>query len=399
MKQDVDSEVVPKTSIQSKRDIRNVRDVASKENVDNGINEGSNIGSHDSLGHEYIGIDMDRRVCISCDEGGKVLVCSERDCPITVHGKCICIEPKFDDNGNFYCPYCWLKRALAEVQEMRNKALAAKKNLSSFLDKRVITSDNQAKYGEAKRTEPEELSLVGNENNLEYCNRKGNDNVHSQPWQTVEENQKETEVIASADQDGIPVEGEAYANTQVADSCDSRYSEEKTPVHNDLIPKYTNREEFNVRNISEIYETRSAEGKGGIEQEEEAEPSSASHLEKYTTGDSTDIPFVKGKRESVAVSVDNNDSTKDREKVLQNETMVPAIDSSVGESHDAGSEAPLVKKRRMTQRVQKYPQRVSSVSEPLPLNKSIDGQNSCHENEEVTSSKTLRQTKVSSNQG
>ncbi|KAF7833290.1 myb-like DNA-binding domain protein [Senna tora] len=269
--QDKDHAGVSKTSTEGNHVQRNVREVSPKDNVDNGIDEGGNRSPLDSLGHEYICVGLlDRKICISCNEGGEVLVCSERDCPVVLHAKCIRCEPKFDDRGNFYCSYCWFKRALVEVQELRNKALIAKKNLLNFLDKNVIASNKLAqKFEEAKRKEPKELSNG---------------------------------------------------------SC-------------------------------------------------------------------------RGAQESVAISEDNECRMRDREKVLQNELEVPEISSSVSETNDSGSEAQSVKKKRIKHRAQKYPQRDSSVSKSLPLNRNTEGQNVCHQNEEVTSSRTLRQALVPFKQG
>ncbi|XP_027910161.1 uncharacterized protein LOC114169284 isoform X1 [Vigna unguiculata] len=79
---------------------------------------------------------LDRSICVCCDDKREegVLVCSERLCPVTVHSNCIGSEPKFNDSGNFYCPYCWYKRALDTCQQLREKSLVAKKALSHFLE-------------------------------------------------------------------------------------------------------------------------------------------------------------------------------------------------------------------------------------------------------------------------
>ena len=108
-------------------DMDDVREIGSKDNVDNVTDEG--------LGHDKICVDvLDRNICMRCYEGGEILVCSEIGCPVVVHAKCIGCEPRFDDMGKYYCPYCWLKRTLVEVQVLRNKALTAKKDLADFLD-------------------------------------------------------------------------------------------------------------------------------------------------------------------------------------------------------------------------------------------------------------------------
>lgn len=407
LKQDEEDAAVPKTSIENYHDLRDVREVGSKGNVDN-------------LGHDYICINLlEKKICISCNDGGELLVCRERGCPVTVHAKCIRCEPKFDDMGNFYCSYCWLKRALAEVQELRDKVLIAKKYLSNFLDDNMVTRNKLAqKNGETKRKEPEEESLVENGSSLNYSIRQVNASVHSQPLQTVEDQRKEMEgVTASADQHGIEVEDEVHPNDQVVNSGDSiHYRGAKMPVPIELVHKSMNGKKSDVHDMLKTHETRFVEGKEGIEPEDqrcndeevhegivqdgkEAEPLGASHLRTYTNGHSPDIAFAKGAQESVAVSMNNKDMMKDREKVLQNELKMPATCSSVSETNDSDFDAPSVNQRRVKQRARRYPHRASSVRTSLSLNRNAEGESAHHTNEEVISSKTLREAQVPSKQG
>lgn len=56
-------------------------------------------------------------------------VCREIGCPIALHKKCASCEPKFND---FYCPYCYYKQAVVtvlQIQQLREKAMVAKKTL------------------------------------------------------------------------------------------------------------------------------------------------------------------------------------------------------------------------------------------------------------------------------
>lgn len=73
-------------------------------------------------------------LCIKCDKsGGKLLTCHDNDCHLVVHEDCLGCEAKFDDMGNFTCPYCVYKRALQEVIKAEKKAVFAEKNLSKHL--------------------------------------------------------------------------------------------------------------------------------------------------------------------------------------------------------------------------------------------------------------------------
>ncbi|KAI3497207.1 hypothetical protein L1887_39652 [Cichorium endivia] len=71
--------------------------------------------------------------CVLCDRGGKLLVCDDNGCPISVHKDCMGCNPRFNENGNFYCPYCFYRQLTTETRRLRNKAILAKKALSSFL--------------------------------------------------------------------------------------------------------------------------------------------------------------------------------------------------------------------------------------------------------------------------
>nr|GMD36711.1 titin homolog [Ipomoea batatas] len=80
--------------------------------------------------------------CIKCDRGGgKVLVCSDSICPIVVHEECMGCPAKFDDRGNFYCPYCLYRQATVESRKAREDAMLKKQALSRFLDNEVTISD------------------------------------------------------------------------------------------------------------------------------------------------------------------------------------------------------------------------------------------------------------------
>ncbi|KAF7833289.1 protein CHROMATIN REMODELING 4-like isoform X1 [Senna tora] len=375
---DEDDAAVPRTPVDT-----NHRELDSKGNKDNVMDEGSNRSPHDSLGGGYIFLDLlDRKICVSCNEGGEVLVCSERDCPITLHAKCFCIEPKFDDMGNFYCPYCCFKRALAEAQEFRKKAMTAKKDLCSFFRQNISTSDKMGqKDMETERKDLKELPVVGNGISLDHCNGQGNDSVHSQHLKKVRDQQNEMErVTTSANQHEIEVEDESHANPQKVNTSDSRprhYREEKAPMRNG--------EDFDVHNISKTLKTRSNEGKEGIEPEDlrydnetvyasiikDAKPLSAFCFGGYTDVHSLDITLTR---------------VKPGEKLSHNELKVSANGSSASESNASDSETLSMKKSHVEKGVQRpeYSRRVSSVSKSLLLKNDIEGKSACYKNEEFS---------------
>lgn len=102
-------------------------------------------------------------LCIKCNEGGNLFVCSEDGCPLAVHEGCMGCPARFDDAGHYYCPYCFYKQAVAESRKAREYALAKKKALLLFMDQKMMgnekhieedkrtlnNSHNESKYGEA----------------------------------------------------------------------------------------------------------------------------------------------------------------------------------------------------------------------------------------------------------
>lgn len=76
-------------------------------------------------------------LCVKCNKNnGKLLTCHDNACPMVVHQDCLGFEAKFDDMGNFTCPYCVFKRASRDVFEAERKAVLAEKTLFKFLQGR-----------------------------------------------------------------------------------------------------------------------------------------------------------------------------------------------------------------------------------------------------------------------
>ncbi|XP_073304058.1 uncharacterized protein [Primulina huaijiensis] len=71
-------------------------------------------------------------LCIKCEEGQNLLVCSENDCLLAVHEKCMGCPARFDDAGNFYCPHCFHKQAVRESRQAWENAMSKKRALSVF---------------------------------------------------------------------------------------------------------------------------------------------------------------------------------------------------------------------------------------------------------------------------
>ncbi|XP_045818553.1 uncharacterized protein LOC123911225 [Trifolium pratense] len=118
---------------------------------------------------------LDDKSCITCKTaGGALLVCTQTDCHIAVHYNCIGSEPNFDDSGNFFCPYCFYKRALKKTRELREIAVRAKNVLSSFLDKgQTVLKDNENRPIKPVKLEPVQDQPVKPELAQDHVNRNG----------------------------------------------------------------------------------------------------------------------------------------------------------------------------------------------------------------------------------
>ncbi|KAK8327145.1 hypothetical protein V6Z11_A11G162200 [Gossypium hirsutum] len=113
----------------------------------------------------------------SCNgRSGQVLVCSENGCSIAIHKMCINIEPQFDDTGKFYCPYCWYKREVATTEELRKRAMLAKRELSNFMHFKRDGGNEEKLEAGAENMKAASLSTMAEEKKVgESGNRLNND--------------------------------------------------------------------------------------------------------------------------------------------------------------------------------------------------------------------------------
>ncbi|XVE78257.1 hypothetical protein DITRI_Ditri13aG0129900 [Diplodiscus trichospermus] len=141
-------------------------------------------GNHASgpTGDCIVGDWLEGEFCISCNRGGgQVLVCSENGCPVAMHKVCMNCEPKFDDMGKFYCPYCWYKQKLARTKDLRRKAVLAKKELSNFCLKKDGGIEEK-KEDETEFMKAASVSTMAGKINSVDCenglNDDGNETIH-----------------------------------------------------------------------------------------------------------------------------------------------------------------------------------------------------------------------------
>lgn len=134
---------------------------------------------------DFLKMDLiEQEICIKCDKGGKLLICSESGCLIAVHENCMGCLPRFDDVGNFCCPYCLYRQATAETCAARERALLAEKALLIYMDKeKNKDNQNKQKTGTAKGKEPASSTAAGNLRCGESENRMKSNNIRNQSAQ------------------------------------------------------------------------------------------------------------------------------------------------------------------------------------------------------------------------
>ncbi|GAB2221567.1 hypothetical protein Drorol1_Dr00012751 [Drosera rotundifolia] len=74
------------------------------------------------------------KLCMMCNEGGEMLICSGNGCETVIHDRCLCCPLTSDNNGNFYCPFCAYTDAISDYDKAKKKASLARKELSLFID-------------------------------------------------------------------------------------------------------------------------------------------------------------------------------------------------------------------------------------------------------------------------
>ncbi|CAN4118580.1 unnamed protein product [Withania somnifera] len=106
-------------------------------------NESSDLASqkNDFLNSQYAQCEdslatadcTELNLCVKCNEGGNLVVCSSDTCPLVVHESCLGSVPHFDYKGSFYCPFCAYSRAISEYLEGKKKVSLARKELAAFI--------------------------------------------------------------------------------------------------------------------------------------------------------------------------------------------------------------------------------------------------------------------------
>ncbi|XP_042753988.1 uncharacterized protein LOC111878643 isoform X2 [Lactuca sativa] len=89
-------------------------------------------------------------LCMKCNNGGELLVCSSDTCQLRVHESCLgSTTTTLDKNGKFLCPFCAYSHAISMYLEAKKKTSLARKDLQAFMSSAVKHRPNKSTQTEA----------------------------------------------------------------------------------------------------------------------------------------------------------------------------------------------------------------------------------------------------------
>ncbi|GLT96073.1 hypothetical protein SLE2022_137220 [Rubroshorea leprosula] len=92
------------------------------------------LSSHCTASQDPLGTAgwTEQNLCVKCNKDGQMLVCSTTGCPLVFHESCLGSWARFDDKGNFHCPFCAYSLSISEYLEAKKKECTARKELSAL---------------------------------------------------------------------------------------------------------------------------------------------------------------------------------------------------------------------------------------------------------------------------
>ncbi|XVE96003.1 hypothetical protein REPUB_Repub02eG0184200 [Reevesia pubescens] len=162
----------------------------------------------------------EQNLCGKCNQNGQVLVCSSSGCPLVVHESCLGSAARFDDKGNFYCPFCAYSVSISKYLEAKEKTSLARKNLALFMElfSKKLTKE-QRKLQSHLRVNGDE-DLVGN---------KGSGHLGEREQGLISQNREVNHGPSASHLDGnkLRVEGETIMGGAVVIEGENNEEEEK----------------------------------------------------------------------------------------------------------------------------------------------------------------------------
>ncbi|EYU34385.1 hypothetical protein ABFS82_13G052700 [Erythranthe guttata] len=266
----------------------------------------------------------EKNLCIKCNKADNLLICSENGCPLAMHEACMGCRARFDDAGDFYCPYCLYKKAVAELRQAREYALERKKALSLFMDINVGANERRLQENKGDEANGHHQLKVSEPNvNNDVCNDEGHkSNNLGEEEEKIEEEDSEGSERSSGQEPSINSRDEQNIRNEDGKTANEEEHEDPSvEIHED---KTRNSEEENIH--EERCETSS----------DSTSNDSSQSLRERTK---RKLRFKRSKtkiRETRAVSVQSK-----RVKMVENDKQrSPASTSSMRSSRMSSSSAP-----------------------------------------------------------
>ncbi|XP_050225371.1 uncharacterized protein LOC126674887 [Mercurialis annua] len=108
-------------------------DTSSHEKIDVTTEKSHLLSSDCTPSHASPSNWTELDLCLKCSKDGQLLICNAANCPFAVHDKCLGCSPKFDEKGNFYCPFCGYSYSISKYHEAKEKTSLARKELAAFI--------------------------------------------------------------------------------------------------------------------------------------------------------------------------------------------------------------------------------------------------------------------------
>lgn len=108
------------------------------DNINVSLKRHEFLSSQCTYSHDSSAGWTENNCCVMCNEGSQLLVCSTSHCPLMFHEVCLGSSPSFDDNDNFYCPFCACSLANSKYIEAKKKRSLAKKEAAEFVIKDLV---------------------------------------------------------------------------------------------------------------------------------------------------------------------------------------------------------------------------------------------------------------------
>ncbi|KAA3462142.1 PHD finger 21B [Gossypium australe] len=75
-----------------------------------------------------------QNLCVKCNLSGKVLICGSSDSAVAVHRSCLGSTARYDDKGNFLCPFCACSLSNSKHFEGKDRIILARKHVVALVE-------------------------------------------------------------------------------------------------------------------------------------------------------------------------------------------------------------------------------------------------------------------------